>query len=226
MKRTPPDPRRPAGAGRARPGAPPPGRRGSFAGMAPQGPTGERDFALMESSERAQRQAADVLGRRSSRTPLRLRARLRRLRPRRPPRRRTRHPRHALPLGLAGVGDGGRSIDLPVATSWQRWAWATFLRDAVNRYGPLWVLLGRTPRPALPADPHLGDLERAEHRHLLELDRPGPLRAGCCAPGRVLHEIDPGARVLLGGLFGRPLQIPPNTGSGDWLSAPLRGAAT
>jgi hypothetical protein len=24
--------------------------------------------------------------------------------------------------------------------------------------------------------------------------------------------------VLLGGLFGRPLQIPPNTGSGDWLS--------
>ena len=69
-----------------------------------------------------------------------------------------------------------RSIDLPVATSWQRWGWAKFLRDAVDRYGPygtFWV-----EHPTLPYLPirSLGDLERAEHRHLLELDRPGPLR--------------------------------------------------
>jgi hypothetical protein len=34
----------------------------------------------------------------------------------------------------------------------------------------------------------------------------------------VLHEVDPGSKVIVGGLFGRPLQIPPNTPSGDFLS--------
>jgi hypothetical protein len=34
----------------------------------------------------------------------------------------------------------------------------------------------------------------------------------------VLHEADPGSKVIVGGLFGRPLQVPPNTPSGDFLS--------
>ena len=36
--------------------------------------------------------------------------------------------------------------------------------------------------------------------------------------GRVLHRIDPGAKVILGGFFGRPLQVRPNAASGDYLS--------
>ena len=40
--------------------------------------------------------------------------------------------------------------------------------------------------------------------------------------GRVLHEADPDSQVILGGLFGRPLQIPPNVASGDYLSRVYR----
>ena len=36
--------------------------------------------------------------------------------------------------------------------------------------------------------------------------------------GRVIHSADPGAKVIVGGLFGRPLQIPPNVASGDYLA--------
>src|SRR5436305_8092817 len=36
--------------------------------------------------------------------------------------------------------------------------------------------------------------------------------------GRVIHRQAPGSKVILGGLFGRPLQIPPNAASGDFLN--------
>ena len=36
--------------------------------------------------------------------------------------------------------------------------------------------------------------------------------------GRVIHNEAPGSKVIVGGLFGRPLQIPPNVASGDFLS--------
>jgi hypothetical protein len=107
---------------------------------------------------------------------------------------------------------------LPVKSSWQRWAWGNFLRAAVRRYGP-------------------GGAFWEEHRDLAWLpfrrweiwneenivsfvERPDP--AGFATliriSGRVLHGADPGSRVIVGGLFGRPLQIPPNAGSGDFLS--------
>ena len=34
----------------------------------------------------------------------------------------------------------------------------------------------------------------------------------------MLHHADPGSTVILGGLFGRPLQTPPNVSLG-WLSS-------
>ncbi len=36
--------------------------------------------------------------------------------------------------------------------------------------------------------------------------------------GRAIHGADRGAKVILGGLFGRPLQVPPNVASGDFLN--------
>ena len=36
--------------------------------------------------------------------------------------------------------------------------------------------------------------------------------------GRVIHRDAPGSKAIVGGLFGRPLQIPPNVASGDFLS--------
>ena len=108
---------------------------------------------------------------------------------------------------------GGGSVDLPVATPWQRWAWATFLRDAVDRYGPdgtFWF-----DHPAVPYLPirTLGGLERAEHRHLLELDEPGPVYAKLLRlSGRVLHR-EPRCQRPARRALRTSLQIPPNTGS-------------
>ena len=116
-----------------------------------------------------------------------------------------------------------KSADLPVFTSWQRWGWATFLRDAVDRYGPygsFWV-----EHPALPYLP-IRSWEVWNEENIVTFSSstdPGRYAKLIRASGRILHESDPGARVLLGGLFGRPLQVPPNTASGDWLSRPLPG---
>ena len=151
-------------------------------------------------------------------TPCVLRARLRRLRPRRPPRRRTRHPRHALPLGLAGLGGGALSQDLPVdqllaALGLARPSCAT--RSTAT--GPT-ARSGSNTRtcPTCRSAPGRSGTSRTSSPSRA---RPAPAAYATLLrdSGRVLHEMDPGARVLLGGLFGRPLQIPPNTGSGDWL---------
>jgi len=40
--------------------------------------------------------------------------------------------------------------------------------------------------------------------------------------GRAIHRADRGAKVILGGLFGRPLQVPPNVSSGDFLNRVYR----
>src|SRR5829696_2382519 len=120
---------------------------GVFAGMAPQGTTGERDFALMESSDvRSVRLPMYWAGIQAN-SPfasepdfdgfdhdVRLAAE---------------HDITVMPF-VWGSPDWAtvRSVDLPVASVWQRRGWATFLRDAVDRYGPygsFWF-----EHPALP----------------------------------------------------------------------------
>ncbi len=111
-----------------------------------------------------------------------------------------------------------RPGDLPVRSSWQRWGWASLLREAVDRYGPngsFWK-----ENPALPFLPIRRWEIWNEENIVTFANRPDP--AGFATliriSGRVLHRADPGSKVILGGLFGRPLQIPPNVGSGDFLS--------
>jgi hypothetical protein len=109
-------------------------------------------------------------------------------------------------------------IDLPVRSSWQRWAWASFLRAAANRYGPqglFWV-----EHPDLPFLPVRRWEIWNEENIVTFTHRPDPVRYAMLirTAGRVLHGVDPGAKVILGGLFGRPLQIPPNVASGDFLT--------
>jgi hypothetical protein len=109
-------------------------------------------------------------------------------------------------------------LQLPVKTSWQRWAWQKFLREAALRYGPegefwddhtkldylpithweIWNEENIVTQAAAPLDP-------VEYAKLLRIS------------GRTLHAVDPKSKVLMGGLFGRPLQIPPNVASGDYL---------
>lgn len=110
-------------------------------------------------------------------------------------------------------------IDLPVSTSWQRRAWANFLRAAVRRYGPggaFW-----REEADLPYYVPIRRWEIWNEENIVTFDaNPEPKRFAVLMriAGRVIHREAPGSKVIVGGLFGRPLQIPPNVASGDFLS--------
>jgi hypothetical protein len=111
-----------------------------------------------------------------------------------------------------------QAIDLPVRSSWQRWGWTKLLREAAERYGPegsFWA-----DNPELPFLPIRRWEIWNEENIVTFAERPEPAAFAKLIriSGRVLHRADPGAKVILGGLFGRPLQVPPNVGSGDFLS--------
>lgn len=107
--------------------------------------------------------------------------------------------------------------DLPVRTAWQRRGWTRFLRDAVRRYGPEGEFWEQHPDlPFLPIHrweiwneenivSFASEPDPAEYARLIRIS------------GRALHSADPGSQVIVGGLFGRPLQIPPNVASGYYL---------
>jgi hypothetical protein len=105
----------------------------------------------------------------------------------------------------------------PVRIRWARRAWASFLRRAVKRYGPrgsFWRANPQLPRLPIRAwevwnEPNIVSFSsRANPERFARLIRVG---------GRAIRRADPGAEVILGGLFGRPLQVPPNVSSGDFL---------
>jgi hypothetical protein len=106
----------------------------------------------------------------------------------------------------------------PAASSWQRREWTRFLRHAVYRYGPrgsFWRENGDLPR--LP----VRQWEIWNEENIVTFSpQPSPTRFARLVEisGRLLHRADPGSTVILGGLFGRPLQTPPNIQSGVFLS--------
>jgi hypothetical protein len=107
---------------------------------------------------------------------------------------------------------------LPVRTAWQRWAWMDFLREAAHRYGPggsLW-----RDNPDLPRFP-IRKWEIWNEENLVNFAHdPNPERFADLVriSGAVLHRIDRGSKVIVGGLFGRPLQTPPNVMSSLFLN--------
>jgi hypothetical protein len=113
-------------------------------------------------------------------------------------------------------------IALPVNSSWQRAAWASFLRQAVQRYGPRGSFWAENPElPYLP----IRRWEIWNEENIVTFaHRPDPVGFATLLriAGRTLHRADRGAQVILGGLFGRPLQVPPNLASGDYLSRVYR----
>jgi hypothetical protein len=189
----------------------------TYAGMAPQGPTSDRDYGLMESSGVSSVRLPMYWAGIQSETPfvsepdfdgfdhdVKLAAE---------------HDIRIMPFVWGSPEWAAeKTIDLPIASPWQRWGWSTFLRDAEDRYGPygsFWL-----EHPALPYLPiHAWEIWNEENIVTFS-STTSPVRYAKLlrASGRVLHEMDPGAKVLVGGLFGRPLQIPPNTASGDYLS--------
>jgi hypothetical protein len=106
----------------------------------------------------------------------------------------------------------------PVESGWQRYAWTRFLGDAVRRYGPGGELWRENPElPRLP----VRKWEIWNEENIVTFSHhPNPSRFAQLirVSGRVLHRQDPGSQVIVGGFFGRPLQVPPNIRSGDFLS--------
>jgi len=110
----------------------------------------------------------------------------------------------------------------PVYRKWQQRAWASFLRQAVRRYGPYGTFWRENPE--LPAYP-IRDWEIWNEENIVTFSAsPDPTRFAQVlrVAGRAIHRADHGAKVILGGLFGRPLQIPPNIASGDFLNRVYR----
>jgi hypothetical protein len=109
-------------------------------------------------------------------------------------------------------------IDLPVATAGQRRAWASFVRAVVRRYGvggSFW-----REEEDLPYVP-MRRFEIWNEENIVSFaNDPEPKRFAVLMriAGRVIHREAPGSKAIFGGLFGRPLQIPPNVASGDFLA--------
>jgi hypothetical protein len=106
----------------------------------------------------------------------------------------------------------------PVASARQRREWLRFLRSAVNRYGPggeFW-----RENPDLPQFP-IRQWEIWNEENIVTFSRepdPDTFARLVRISGRLLHRLDPGSTVILGGLFGRPLQVPPNIPSATFLA--------
>ncbi|MEZ5076000.1 MAG: hypothetical protein R2725_00990 [Solirubrobacterales bacterium] len=118
------------------------------------------------------------------------------------------------------VASEGRA--LPVRSARQRRAWANFVRAAVRRYGAggtFWAT-----HPELPYLPFRRWEIWNESNIVSFMRNPDPTSYARLLriAGRTLHREDPDAEVLVGGLFGRPLQIPPNVASGAFLAGIYR----
>ncbi|HYP56057.1 MAG TPA: hypothetical protein VEQ41_07140 [Solirubrobacterales bacterium] len=105
----------------------------------------------------------------------------------------------------------------PVTRARERRAWASFLRRAVRRYGSngrFW--LENEDLPYVP----IRRWEIWNEANIVTFGRADPERFARLIriSGRAIHAADSGAKVIVGGLFGRPLQVPPNVSSGDFLS--------
>jgi hypothetical protein len=186
-----------------------------FIGISPQTPPSDSDYALMEEA-----------GIKSLRLPL-LWAQVEPVSPLfKPPdwsafdlgvELGARHGMRVLPFITASPGWISPRFGLEPTGPRQLGAWAAFLRRAVRRYGPsgsFW-----RENPDLPYTP-IRSWEIWNEENIVTFGHANPVDFARLlrVSGRVIHGADPGAKVILGGLFGRPLQIPPNVGSGDFLS--------
>jgi polysaccharide biosynthesis protein PslG len=108
--------------------------------------------------------------------------------------------------------------DEPVESAWQRNAWSEFLRTAIDRYGPggeFWREHPEVPRLPIRRWEIWNEENIVTFSHRPSAERFAKLIR---ISGRLLHRADPGSKVLIGGLFGRPLQTPPNVQSGTFLT--------
>lgn len=127
------------------------------------------------------------------------------------------HGMRVLPFAWGSPPWVARRLWLEPVRAWGLRAWGSFLRRAVRRFGAEGDFWRENPElPYLPIhrwevwnEPNIVTFGRADPERFARFVR---------ASGRAVHGADPSADVILGGLFGRPLQVPPNVSSGDFLN--------
>jgi hypothetical protein len=114
-------------------------------------------------------------------------------------------PSWAVKSAVVNGGAHARApLNLPVKTAVQKTGWTTFLKEAVGRYGPnggFWAA-----NPAIPYRPiRIWQLWN-EPNFKYFVARPNPAEYGKLVKlsTPVIRGIDPGAKIVLGGLFAAP----------------------
>ncbi len=100
----------------------------------------------------------------------------------------------------------GSSAFLPVRNGKQRAGWTRFVKEAIRRYGPrgsFW-----TANPGLPRKPLRSWQVWNEPNFKYFVARPNPAEYGKLVKltSSAIKAADPGAQVILGGLFARPIE--------------------
>ena len=114
----------------------------------------------------------------------------------------------------------GDPRNLPVRTARQKRAWARFVRAAIGRYGPRGAFWRSHPGLPKRAFRRWQVWNEPNYHYFARPVSPGRYAALLKHTSRALHSVDPGAQVILGGLFGRPRERPPRAYSA---AAFLRG---
>jgi hypothetical protein len=100
----------------------------------------------------------------------------------------------------------GSPAFLPVRTGLQRSGWTQFVEQAVLRYGPNGVFWAEHPN--LPPRPVRAWQIWNEPNFKYFVGRPNPAEYGKLVKlsSNAIKSVDPGAKVVLGGLFARPIE--------------------
>ena len=98
----------------------------------------------------------------------------------------------------------GSPENLPVRTAVQKSGWTTFVRGAVARYGPTGSFW--TENPSVPRIPIRTWQIWNEPNFMYFVAKPNPVEYGKLVKlsFSALRGVDPGAKLILGGLFARP----------------------
>ena len=100
----------------------------------------------------------------------------------------------------------GAPAFLPVRTGKQRAGWTRFVKEAIRRYGPAGSFW--TENPGLPRKPLRTWQVWNEPNFKYFVARPNPAEYGKLVKlsSSAIKAADPGAQVILGGLFARPIE--------------------
>jgi len=118
---------------------------------------------------------------------------------------------------LYGTPDwlAGDPRTLPVRNARQSRAWARFVKAAVHRYGPQGSFWQSHPGLPKRAFRHWQVWNEPNFFYFARPVSPGRYASLLKKTSRALNAADPGAQVILGGLFGRPKEGPPRAYSAE-----------